>query len=72
MSLSGIVKIYVSGHLFCLTRIYNLAQQFPSQLAMQICAEAEVGRTKGYCPGRSCTTLAEFLPQTVSSKKRYW
>lgn len=30
MSLSGTVKIYVSGHLFCLTRIYNLPRLFPS------------------------------------------
>lgn len=65
MSLSGIVKIYVSGHLFCLTRIYNLVQQFLSLLAMQICAEAETGRTKRHCPG---TTVAEFLPQTASSR----
>ena len=34
MSLSGTVKIYVSGHLFCLTRIYNLPRLFPSWLTM--------------------------------------
>ena len=30
MCLSGTVEIYVSGHLYCLTRIYNLPRLFPS------------------------------------------